>query len=135
MSAKIYKQGVQASQAKIRYQTEFDKLVAFKQEYQRVLLETTAPANDTTEPCVLPQPETVADEVANTELSNLLAQEQALQQAKRRLAINFSSNPSLLHRQPNAKRTDGEDDLDLTDKVEESGSAGESSENQRQHQR
>ena len=72
MAAKIDKQGVQASQAKIRYQTEFDKLVALKQEYQRVLLETTAPANDTTEPCVLPQPETVADEAAKTELCNLL---------------------------------------------------------------
>ena len=45
--------------------------------------------------------------------------------------MNFSLNPSLLHRQRFAKRTslDDEDDMDFTDKAEES-LAGEGSENQ-----
>ena len=136
MAAKIHKQGVHASQAKIRYQTEFDKLVALKQEYQRSCTKRP-PANDTIETCALPQTETVADEAAKTELCNFLSQEQALMQATRRLAVNFSSNPSLLHRQRHAKRTslDDEDDMDLTDKVEEPGQPMKAPKNQRQHQR
>ena len=83
--------------------------------------ETTAPANDFSEAYALPQPETVADEAAKTELCNLLNQEQALVEARKRLAVNFSSNPTLTFRQRHAKRTslDDEDDMDLTDKVEE----------------
>ena len=80
---RLAQMAVKIDKAKIRHQTEFDKLDALKQEYQRVLLETTAPATDTTEPCVLPQPEMVADEVAKTVLSNFLAQEQALLQTKK----------------------------------------------------
>ena len=121
MALKIKKQGVQAAHAKPKYETEFDKLVAMKQEYQKVLNETTAPANDFSEAYALPQPETVADEVVKTELCNLLNQEKALVEAKKRLAVNFSSNPTLTFRQRHAKRTslDDEDDMDLTDKVEE----------------
>ena len=121
MAAKIKKQSVQAAQAKSRYEAEFDKLVTMKQEYQKALDETTAPANDFSEAYALPQPETVADEAVKTELCNLLNQEKALAEIRKRLAVNFSSNPTLTVRQRHAKRTslDDEDDMDLTDKVEE----------------
>ena len=45
---------------------------------------------------VLPQADTVADEQVKAELSALLTQEQALQTARKQMALGFAANPTLV---------------------------------------
>ena len=76
--------------------SEFERLLELKQEFQKLKQEMTAPdVTDTSavEPSV---PEAVADEPTKAELNALLAQEHAIQAARRRLAANFAPNPALL---------------------------------------
>ena len=81
--------------------TQFEKLLELKQEFQKLKQEMTAShVTDTVaaEPLVLPQLEAVADESTKADLHALLAQGHATQAARRRLAANFATNPTLLVR-------------------------------------
>ena len=117
MNKKIEKQGHVAAQARIIADTEFEKVLVLKQEYQKLKQEMTAP-NNSAENVVLPQPEAVTDEATKAELNELLAEELALQAACVRLALSFATNPTHTDRSRQAKRTslDDEDDVDLTEK-------------------
>ena len=73
---KIEKQGHVAAQSRIKADTEFEKLLELKQEYQKLKQEVVAPDitdNSTAEPTVLPQPDAVADEPTKSELTTFLA--------------------------------------------------------------
>ena len=64
------------AQSRIKADTEFEKLLELKPEYQKLKQEVVAPDitdNSTTEPTVLPQPDAVADEPTKSELTTFLA--------------------------------------------------------------
>ena len=105
--------GQVAAQSCIKADTDFEKFLDLKQEHQKLKQEMAAPDfTSSTENMVLPQPEAVTDEATKAELNALLVQEQALQESRRRLALNFAAKPT------QAKRIslNDEDDVDLTEK-------------------
>ena len=108
---KIQKQGHVATQARMKADTEFDKLLTLKQEHQKLKQELAVRTVTSTA-------EAVADEPTKAELNELLAQEHALQAARRRLVMNFAANPTLLvrRRRSNTTSPDDEDDTEFTDK-------------------
>ena len=99
MNLKMDKQAHQVTQAHVKADTEFEKLIALKQEYLRLQQELAMPyVTNTAEPIVLPQP-ALADEPTKAELCEL------------------AENPTLLVRQRHPKVSlNDETDTDSTER-------------------
>ena len=96
MDQKIEKQGRAVTQVHERYDIEFGKLVALKQERKKLQQELSSLDANSTGLLVLPQADTVADEQVKAELNALLTQEQALPTARKQMALGFAANPTLV---------------------------------------
>ena len=131
LDEKIEKQRHAASPPRMKAEKEFEKLLALKQEYQKLEQDLEAhTVTSTAEPLVppqpvgtaallaLPQPETVTDESTKAELNQLLAQEHALRAASKRPALNFAANPALMarRRSSSASSRGEESNTDYIDK-------------------
>ena len=119
MNLKIEKQSHVAPQARMKADTEFDKLLALNQEHQKLMQKlTTLTVTSTAEALALPQSDAVADELTKAKLNEPLALEHAPQSTRRRLVMNFAENLTLVvrRRRSNTMSRDDEDDMDSTDK-------------------
>ena len=91
MNLKIEKQAHQVTQARVKADNEFEKLIALKHEYLKLKQGLAVPyVTNTAEFMVLPQSEALADEATKAELSELLAQEQCVQANRICLAHNIA---------------------------------------------
>ena len=120
MDQKIEKQGRAVTQLREKYDNEFGKLVALKQERLKLQQELSAPDVNSSELFFSPAAAHSGDENLKAELNALLTQELALQETRKQMALNFATNATLV-RQCAATRTnlDDDDDMDLTEKPPE----------------